>query len=178
MNYTPWQVLVTISLGLAFLLLYIWSAYNSMIRRRNQVKTDFSDIDIQLKRRSSLIQNLVDLVKDYARHEKETFENVAKARAAVDTSKTAGESARADNMLTQTLRSLFMVVENYPKLQASDNYKQLREDLVDTENLIAMYREDYNRSVQRYNNLIQTFPNLFVAQLFKFYEEEFFTATV
>ncbi|KKS54419.1 MAG: LemA protein [Candidatus Gottesmanbacteria bacterium GW2011_GWA1_42_26] len=146
MNYTPWQVLVTISLGLAFLLLYIWSAYNSMIRRRNQVKTDFSDIDIQLKRRSSLIQNLVDLVKDYARHEKETFENVAKARAAVDTSKTAGESARADNMLTQTLRSLFMVVENYPKLQASDNYKQLREDLVDTE--------------------------------FKFYEEEFFTATV
>lgn len=175
--WTPVQVLWFITGIVVFVFLYIWSVYNSIIRKRNQVKTDFSDIDVQLKRRSSLIQNLADLVREYAKHEKGTFENVAAARSAVDTSKTAADQAKAENMLNQTLRSLFMVVEQYPKLQASDNYKQLRDDLNETENLIASYREDYNRSVQEYNNYIQTFPNLLVANLLHFPEEQLFQAS-
>lgn len=109
--------------GILFLIiLYLWSAYNTFITKRNAVKTDFSDIDIQVKRRASLIENLANLVKDYAKHEKETFEGVAKARSALDTSKTAADKAQADNMFTSTLRSLFAVSEKYPQLQASRNY--------------------------------------------------------
>lgn len=148
-----------------------------MITIRNQVKTDYSDIDVQVKRRSSLIQNIADLVKDYAKHEKDTFENVSKARSAVDTSQTAHESAKAENMLSQTLRSLFSVVENYPKLQASENYKLLVAELKSTENFIAEYREEYNKSVQEYNNLVQTFPNLLIASLFGFKEEQLYQAS-
>ncbi len=162
---------------LLIIALFLWSAFNLMVKKRNQVKTDFSDIDIQLKRKAALVDNLVDLVKQYAQHEKTTFEEVAKARSAVNQSQTPLESAQAENMLTQTLRSLFAVVERYPKLQASDNYKNLRQDLLNLENLIAKYREEYNLSVQKYNNLIQTFPNLLVAKLFKFEEAQLFQTT-
>lgn len=168
------RVVLYIAGALGVIFLYVWTTYNAVIKKRNQVKTDFSDISVQLSRKASLIQNLVELVKQYTKHEKDTFTDVAKARAAIDASKTAAESAKAENMLSQTLRSLFMVVENYPKLLASDNYKQLREDLVFTENRIAVYREEYNKSVQDYNNFIQTFPNLFVAQMFGFFDEQLF----
>ena len=171
------MILSTISLVSTLVLLYLLVAYNSLIKRRNQVKTDYSDIDIQLRRRGSLIQKLADFVKEYAEHEKRTFENVAQARSALDTSKTAKEFAKADNMLTESLRSLFMVAEDYPKLQASANYKQLQGDLLQTENLIASYREQYNRSVQKYNNSVQVFPRLLVARLFNFHEEELFQTT-
>lgn len=171
------MVLEVVSGVLAVLFLYVWATYNAIIKKRNQVKTDFSDIDVQLKRKGSLIQNLVELVKEYAKHEKETFQGVAQARSALDTSKSTHDTAKAENMLTQTLRSLFMVVEQYPKLVASENYKQLRDDLNETENLIASYREEYNRSVQDFNNFIQTFPNLLVATSFGFHEEELFVTT-
>ncbi len=163
-----------ISCILFLLILYLWSTYNTFVKKRNQVKTDFSDIDIQLKRRASLIERLADLVKDYSKHEKETLENVIKARSALDTSKSAQSHAKVENMLTDTLRSLFAVVENYPKLQANENYLSLREDLKETENLIADYREEYNKTVQEYNNLVQTFPNLLVASIFQFMPEELF----
>ena len=156
--------------------LVLQKTYNTIILKRNQVKTDLADVDVQLKRRSGLIDNLVLLVKDYAKHEKDTFQEVARARAAIDTSKTVGESAAADSMLSKTLRSLFMVVESYPKLQASENYKQLRDDLSQSENLIADYREAYNLSVQDYNTYIQLFPNLLAASLFGFGDEPLFTA--
>lgn len=174
MEFTPFTVLTYISLFLVFLLLYTLKIYNAIITKRNQVRVDYSDIDIQLKRRASLIQNLMDLVREYATHEKNTFTKVSEARAAVDTSKTAHESAKADNMLTETMRSLFAVVENYPELKASQNYKTLRDDLVSTENAIALTREEYNHSVQKYNTYIQTFPRLLVAYLFQFFEEEYF----
>lgn len=169
-----WQVLGVTSGILIVCFIYLWATFNTLIRKRNQVKTDFSDIDVQLKRRASLIQTLADLVRDYAKHEKETFENVSRARSALDASKTAHESAKAENMLSQTLRSLFMVVENYPKLQASENFRTLRDDLNQTENFIAQYREDYNRSVQNYNNAIQTFPNLLVVNILGFHQEELY----
>lgn len=167
-------ILGVISLLLFILILYLWSTYNSFITKRNQVKTDFSDIGVQVKRRADLIERLANLVREYATHEKGTFEEVAKARSALDTSKTVKDTARAENMLTATLRSLFMVVENYPKLQANENFLSLQKDLKETENLIANYREDYNKTVQDYNNSIQTFPNFLAAFLFRFREEELF----
>lgn len=174
MDLTIFNLLSYLSFFLIIVLLYILKVYNTTIAKRNVVKTDYSDIDVQLKRRASLIQNLMDYVREYATHEKETFTKVSQARAALDSSKTVHDSAKADNMLTETLRSLFAVVENYPQLRASENYKTLRDDLLHTENSIANYREQYNQSVQQYNTYIQTFPRLLVAALFKFYEEDYF----
>ncbi len=174
MSQSTFSLLLYVAGIVGVLLLFLWSTYNRIITRLNHVKTDFSDVNIQISRKAALIQNLVDLVKQYAKHEQETFTQVAKARSAADNSKTAADSAKAENMLTQTLRSLFMVVENYPQLQASNNYKDLREDILKTEDLIAKYREEYNESVRRYNTLIQTFPNLFAAKLFAFSEAQLF----
>lgn len=176
MDITPSVfTLLSISAAVAlFILFYLWGTYNAFVTKRNQVKTDFSDVEVQIKRRASLIERLASLVQEYAKHEKETFEGVAKARSALDTSKSVKDTAKAENMLTQTLKSLFMVTENYPKLQASENFLSLRQDLKETEDKIATYREDYNVSVQDYNNLVQTFPNLLAAGLFQFREEELF----
>lgn len=173
---TPSVFIILSVLGgvLFFILLYLWATYNTFIIRRNQVKTDFSDVEVQIKRRASLIERLATLVKEYAKHESATFENVAKARSALDTSKSVKDTAKAENMLTQTLRSLFMVTENYPKLQANENFLSLQTELKATEDKIAQYREEYNQSVQQYNNLVQTFPNLLAAGLFQFQTEELF----
>lgn len=173
---TVFTFLLSLSAVLFVLLLYFWSAYNSFVKKHNQVLTDFSDIDIQIKRRASLIQNLADIVKAYAKHEKGTFEEVAKARSAADTSSSAKESAEANNMLSQTLKSLFAVVENYPKLQANENFQDLQNQLRGTEDLIAEYREEYNKTVLNYNTSIQTFPNLFAASLFNFKPAQLFAA--
>jgi len=104
------------------ILLYLQGKYNSFVKLRNRVKTDFSDISIQLQKRAALIQTLVELVKDYAKHENRTFTKVAKARAALENSSSTQESAQAENMLSQTLRSLMAVSESYPELKASENY--------------------------------------------------------
>ncbi len=157
-----------------FILLFLWAKYNGFIVARNKVKTDFADIDVQLKRRASLIENLVEVVREYAKHEKGTFTNVAKARAALESSHGPKESARADNMLSQTLKTLFAVSEAYPNLRASENFQSLRGDLKETEDRIAQYREQFNQTVLDYNTIIQTFPNLLVARLFGFGEEELF----
>lgn len=168
-------LILWIATGIAVLtLLYLWSAYNSFVTERNRVKTDYADIDVQLKRRASLIENLATLVREYTKHEKGTFEDVTKARSAIENAKSAKESAKADNMLTSTLRSLFAVSEAYPELLASKNYQQLSETLQQTENSIAQYRETYNQTVLNYNNMLQVFPNLLVARLFGFTEEELF----
>lgn len=159
----------------AVILLYLWAVYNSFIGSRNQVKTDFADIDVQLKRRASLIENLVAVVREYAKHEKTTFTDVTKARTSLEKSHSAKESAAADNMLTSALKSLFAVSEAYPELLASKNYQALQADIKETENLIANYRETYNQSVLSFNTKVQIFPNLMVAKLFGFGEEELFT---
>lgn len=174
---TSFTVLVILSAILLILFLYAWGLYNSFVKSRLQVQTDYSDIDIQIKRRASLIQNLADMVKGYAKHEKGTFEEVAKARSAVDNSKTAKESAKADNMLGETLRSLFAVVEAYPKLQASQNFQSLQNELKETEDLIARYREEYNRSVKDYNTKISVFPNFLFASIFQFQPAQLFQAS-
>src|SRR4030065_2942381 len=171
---TIFIMLISLSVFLLILLLYAWSKYNRYVILRNQVRTDYSDIEVQLQRRLSLIEKLAALAGEYAKHEKSTFTDVAKARSAVTSSKTAADAAKADNLLTDTLRSLFAVVEAHPQLKASENYKLLREDLNLTENAIAGYREEYNLSAQKYNNAIQVFPGLLVAQVFAFHDADLF----
>lgn len=163
---------------IVFILLFLWNRYNAFVSGRNRVKTDFADIDVQLRRRASLIENLVAIVREYAKHEKTTFSDVAKARAALEKPHSPKDSAQADNMLTSALKSLFAVSEDYPDLVASKNYQDLRVDIKETENLIAKYREEYNQTVLNFNTMVQTFPNLLVANLFNFPEEELFETDV
>lgn len=161
----------------AFVLLFLWSTYNAFISQRNKVKTDFADIDVQLRRRASLIENLATIVREYAKHEKTTFSDVARARAALENPHGPKDSAKADNMLTSALKSLFAVSEDYPDLVASKNYQDLRIDIKETEDLVAQYREGYNQTVLDFNTMVQTFPNLLAAKLFGFEQEELFETT-
>ena len=163
-----------IVIPLAAILLFAWYLYNGLITTRLRVKEAFSQIDVQLKRRTDLIPNLIETVKGYAKHEKELFEKVTKERSALVSAKGMHEKAEANNQLTQTLKSLFAVAEAYPDLKASDNFSKLQEELSDTENKIAYSRQFYNSSVLDYNTKIQIFPNVFFAQLFNFKKEEFF----
>lgn len=162
----------------AFILLFLWMNYNTFVSKRNKVKTDFADIDVQLRRRASLIENLVAIVREYAKHEKSTFSDVAAARASLEKPHGPKESVVADNMLTSALKSLFAVSEDYPDLVASKNYQDLRVDIKETEDLIAKYREGYNQTVLDFNTTIQTFPNLLASSLFGFEEEELFETNV
>ncbi|MCX8202602.1 MAG: LemA family protein [Candidatus Micrarchaeota archaeon] len=150
--------------------------YNNLIVLRNNIENSWAQIDVQLKRRADLIPNLVNTVKGYMKHERETLENITRARAAIMSAKTPKEAAQADNMLTAALKSLFAVAENYPNLRASENFLRLQEDLSDTENKIAYSRQIYNDNVLVYNRTIQTIPNNIIAGLFGFKEKEYFKA--
>jgi LemA protein len=164
-------VAVVVVLGLIML-----GLYNGLVKARLRVKEAWSGIDVQLKRRASLIPNLVETVKGYAAHEKETFENVTRARAALQQAGTPGQAAEANNMLTQTLRSLFAVAEAYPDLKANQNFLELQRELSDIEEKIAYARQFYNSNVLSYNTKTQTFPSLIFANTFGFKDEEFFEA--
>lgn len=150
--------------------------YNGLIRARVRTREAWSGIDIQLKRRANLIPNLVETVRGYAAHERQTFENVTRARAMLQQAGTAAEAAQANNFLTQTLRSLFAVAENYPDLKANQNFLDLQNELSDIEEKIAYARQFYNRNVSVYNTRIQTVPNVVVANMFGFQRFEFFEA--
>lgn len=142
-----------------------------------RVSEAFSQIDIQLKRRTDLIPNLVETVKGYAKHEKEVFENVTKARASLMSAGSTQEKAEANNQLSQTLKSLFAVAEAYPQLRASENFKALQDELSDTENKIAYSRQFYNSNVLDYNTKLQVFPTVMFASMFNFKPAQFFAAT-
>jgi LemA protein len=156
------------------LVIYIIYQYNGLIQLRNRVKNAWSQIDVQLKRRADLIPNLVETVKGYAKHEKTVFENVTKARSSLMSAKTVQENAEANNMLTDSLKSLFAVAENYPELKASENFRQLQAQLSETEDKIAYSRQFYNDSVLMFNNKVQMFPSNILASLFHFTEAEYF----
>jgi len=158
-------ILVVIFIGL----------YNKLVKMRARVKNAWSQIDVQLKRRYDLIPNLVETCKGYLKHERETLEAVTKARQqAIDVSGGAAEQAQAENMLSQTLRSLFAVVENYPDLKANQNMLSLQEELTSTENKISFARQFYNDSVMKLNVAVQSVPTNVVAGMFSFKQEEFF----
>lgn len=162
---------------LGVILLWLLFTYNGLVTLRNRVREAWSQIDIQLKRRSSLIPNLVETVKGYAKHEKEVFENVTKARSALMGAKDPAHAAAANDMLSGALKSLFAVAEAYPNLRASENFKALQDELSDTETKVAASRQFYNTNVLDYNNSLQTIPNLWIAGMFGFTPEEFFKAT-
>lgn len=154
----------------------LWTIYNGLVSARLRVKEAWSGIDVQLKRRSSLIPNLVETVKGYAAHERETFEAVTRARAMLDNARTPGQAAQADNILTGALRSLFAVAEAYPDLKANENFMHLQRELTDTEDKIAYSRQYYNANVRNYNEKTQVFPSVLVARMFGFLQEEFYEA--
>ncbi len=148
--------------------------YNGLVRLRNQVRNAWSQIDVQLKRRHDLIPNLLETVKGYAKHEKETLENVVKARSqAVSAQGVAAQSA-AEGELSQALGRLMLVVEQYPDLKANQNFLALQEELTSTENKISFSRQHYNDSVMTMNNKVETFPSNVIAGMFGFGKEEFF----
>ena len=153
---------------------YVLMAYNSLVRRRNQVDEAWSDIDVQLKRRHNLIPNLVETVKGYATHEREAFDKVTQARARALGAQNPGEQGQAENALTSTLKTLFAVAENYPDLKANTNFLELQRELADTENKIQAARRFYNSTVRDYNTAIQSVPTNIVATSFGFTAREFF----
>lgn len=169
--------LIVFLVVIAALLLYLWLTYNNLVVLRERIKDALSNIDVQLKRRTDLIPNLVETVKGYAKHEKTVFENVTKARSAVmESGDNLHKKAAAENMLTDALKSLFAVAEAYPDLKASDNFKHLQEELTDTENKISYSRQFYNSNVLDYNQKIQMFPANMIAGRFGFTQKEFFEA--
>jgi LemA protein len=158
------------------ILVFVWVMYNSLVTARMRISEALSQIDVQLKRRTDLIPNLVETVKGYAKHEKGVLENVTKARSDLMHAGTTQEKAAANNMLSDTLKSLFAVAESYPDLKASQNFSQLQEELSDTENKIAYSRQFLNSNVLDYNTKLQVFPNSLIAGMFHFQPAEFFAA--
>lgn len=164
-----------ILLGIVVLLvLYIVYLYNRLVVLRNRIDNAWSQIDVQLRRRYDLIPNLVETVKGYAAHEREVFERVTEARSRAIAAGSVAEQSQAENMLTQALRSLFAVAENYPQLRATENFQQLQEELSGTESKIAFARQFYNDTVLRYENLRQSFPTSAIANTFGFRGREYF----
>ena len=155
---------------------FVWMVYNNLVTLKMRIKEAWSGIDVQLKRRSDLIPNLVETVKGYAKHEKEVFQNVTEARSALMSSKTPHDKAEANNQLTGALKSLFAIAEAYPELKASDNFKDLQRQLEDTEDKVAYSRQFYNQNVLDYNTKIALFPHVIIANAFNFKAEEFFEA--
>ena len=148
--------------------------YNSLIRLRNQVKNAWSQIDVQLKRRHDLIPNLIETVKGYMAHERDTLENITKARSEAMGAGTVGEKSKAESKLNGAMSQFYVVVENYPDLKANQNFLALQEELTSTENKISFSRQAYNDQVLFYNNKIQVVPSNIIAGMFNFREEEFF----
>lgn len=166
---------VWIIIGVVVLaVLWLIGVYNGLIRLRNQTDEAWSDIDVQLKRRYDLIPNLIETVKGYATHERELFENVTKARAQAMNAEGAHAQGEAENMLSNTLKSLFAVAENYPNLKANENFAKLQDELSDTENKIQAARRFYNGNVRDFNTKTQVFPNNMFANMLGFKQYEFF----
>jgi LemA protein len=166
-----WIVIAVVVLGA----LWAVGSYNGLVRQRNQIKDAWANIDAELRRRYDLIPNLVETVKGYASHERETFEAVTNARsAAMAAGPSPGAQAAAEGPFVSALRSLFAVAENYPELKANQNFLQLQQELSTTEDRIAGRRQSYNTMVQNFNAHVQSFPAKIIAGMFGFKEEEFF----
>ena len=167
-------ILIVVGVLLVLLVGFLVATYNGLVTLRNRVEEAWSDITVQLKRRTDLIPNLVNSVKGYATHEKEVFEKVTEARSAIMDAKGVKDTAEAENMLEGALKSLFAVAEAYPDLKANQNFLQLQQELVDTEDKIQASRRFYNGGVRDLNTKIQTFPVNIVAGMFGFQAKEFF----
>ena len=169
-------MILYIFLGVGLILLiYLISAYNGMVRYRNMVKTGWSGIDVQLKRRTDLIPNLIETVKGYATHERELLQKLTEARTSMmNAGGDVKNAAQAENQLNGVLKSLFMVAEAYPDLKANQNFLKLQEELSETEDQVAASRRIYNENVNHFNTRIEVFPNNLMAGIFGFKPYDFF----
>ena len=168
---------IIIAAVVGVVVLFALYLYNSLISAKLRVNEAFSQIDVQLKRRTDLIPNLIETVKGYAKHEKDTFTKVTELRTSLMQAKTPEKKAEVNNMLTDALKTIFAVAEAYPQLRASENFKALQEELEDTENKIAYSRQFYNSNVLDYNTKLQIFPNVLFAKILNFKPAQFFGAT-
>jgi LemA protein len=169
------MIIIYVLIGIVAIVLVVGIAiYNKLVRLRNTVKSSWSDIDVQCKKRYDLVPNLVETVKGYASHEKTVFEKVTQARSMAMQASSPAEMAKAENMLRDTLKSLFAVAEAYPELKANANFLQLQSQLQELENNIEYARRYYNAVVRDYNILIESFPSNLVASQFHFKQEELF----
>ena len=166
-------LLVILALAVA-LLLWGLGVYNGLVKLRENGKNGWSQIDVQLKRRHDLIPNLVETAKGYVKHEKETLENITKARSQAMQAGSVKDAAQAEGNLGEALSKFYLVVENYPDLKANQNFLALQEELTSTENKIAFSRQAYNDQVLFFNNKIQMFPSNVIAGMFQFNTEDFF----
>lgn len=165
--------LITIGAVLIIALIFF---YNNLIRKRNNVESAWSNIDVQLQRRYDLIPNLVETVKAYANHEKEVFTKVAELRTSFGNTSSPKEIGEIDRQMNSAVKRLFAIAEGYPDLKANQNFLMLQESLAGTENRIAYSRNNYNHAVMSYNTAIQTFPGNIIAGMFSFKAKEFFEA--
>jgi LemA protein len=168
-----WLIIIVVAV-VALLVIYLITAYNGLIRRRNQIENAWSQIDVQLKRRHDLIPNLVETVKGYAAHERETLDAVITARNAAVAAPSPSTQAAAEGQLMGSLRQLFALGEAYPDLKANQNFLALQEELSATEGKVAYARQFYNDSVLEYNNKLQQFPTMYFAKMLKFERREYF----
>ncbi len=176
-------VLYIILIVVAILIVWLIATYNGLIRSKNRVDEAYSDIDVQLKRRYDLIPNLVETVKGYLTHERETLVKLTEARTSAmrlndKAGATLADKEQAENMLSSTLKSLFAVTENYPDLKASQNFLQLQDEISDTENKIQASRRFYNGNVRDFNTKLQVFPTNLIANSLNFKKYDFFQAAV
>lgn len=169
-----WLIILIIIIILIVLILIKY--YNDLVNLRNRVENAWSQIDVQLQRRNDLIPNIVETVKGYAGHEKETLSQVTQARANMANATTVKEIAEADTMITSALKSLFAVSEAYPDLKANQNFMELQQELSETEDKISYSRQFYNDTVLNYNNKCQQFPSSIIASIFHFKTADFFEA--
>jgi LemA protein len=172
------MTILIILIILAILVIAVVSIYNKLVRLRNTVRSSWSDIDVQMKKRFDLVPNLVETVKGYAAHEKSVFQKVTQARSMAMQATSPAEMAKAENMLRDTLKSLFAVAEAYPDLKANANFLQLQSQLQELENSIESARRYYNAVVRDFNTLIESFPSNLIASQFSFKQEEFFQLEV
>lgn len=159
---------------IAAVVFFVISMYNSLIQLRNQVKNAWAQIDVQLKRRHDLIPNLLETVKGYMNHERETLQNITNARANAMSAVSVTDKAKAEGQLTDAMTKFNIAVENYPDLKANQNFLALQEELSSTENKISFSRQNYNDQVLHYNNKIEMFPSNILANMFNFAKEAFF----
>jgi LemA protein len=169
-------VLIVLLVLVVVLGIYLVVTYNGLVSLKNRIENAWAQIDVQLKRRYDLIPNLVETVKGYAAHERETLDAVIQARNAGMNAEGPHDQAQAENMLTGALKSLFALSEAYPDLKANQNFAQLQEELTGTEGRIAYARQFYNDTVYRYNTKVQSFPSNVLANMFRFSEREYFQA--
>lgn len=166
--------IVVVLVAVVLVVLFVVGIYNALVRLKNRVKNAWSQIDVQLKRRHDLIPNLIETAKGYMKHERETLENITKARSAAMGAGGVGDKSKAEGALSGAMSKFFLVVENYPDLKANQNFLSLQEELTSTENKISFARQSYNDMVLFFNNKIQMFPSNIIAGMFNFNTEEYF----